>query len=248
MKKIFFSVLAAMLLFSASLSHAAAAANDEVDARTLVVGSIGYGIDYTAISKELNSISDALKSEHPDNSAISRYVSYLGDTRSRLSDDRKQIENELKSTNKRIEMLGEAPQNGAEEPTLIAQKRKEYNDEAVYQKSRIAEADILINKTDDLLSQISELRKQILIGNLLVYQSPLIYPVNFLSATGEFIDFCFDIVKSPLGWYQQLSEEQIATIKSHTFGAILLIVAVLACDKAASLTPATIIGTSLSAK
>lgn len=227
MKKIFFGFLAAMLLFSASVAQAAPTADDEIDARTLVVGSIGYGIDYTAISKELNSISDALKAEHPDNSAISKYVSYLGDTRGRLSDDRKQIENELKNTNKRIEMLGEAPQNGSEEPPLIAQKRKEYNDEAVYQKSRIAEADILINKTDDLVSQISELRKQILIGNLLVYQSPLIYPVNFLSATGEFIDFCFDIVKSPLGWYQQLTDAQILTIKSHIFGAVLLIFAVL---------------------
>lgn len=232
MKKLHLLTAAFLLvtaLFQSPSAWAAPAATDEVDARTFVVSSTGYiSIDYNAIAKELNNIENDLKSEHPDSRVISKYVAYLGDIRSQLNENKKQIENELKNVNKRIESLGEMPKDGEEEVPLIAEKRKEYNEEALYQKGRVAEADILINKTDELISLIAALRKQALIGNLLVYQNPLIYPGNFLLATGEFIDFFFDILKSPLSWYQNLDTGQKDKVKSNVIWVALVLAAFLA--------------------
>jgi len=212
-------------------SPAAGAERDviEIDARTLVVNSIGYeNIDYNAISKELNNIEIELKSEHPDNQVISKYVTYLGDTRSQLVENKKQLDSELKNINRRLEALGELPKDGEEELPLIAEKRKEYTEESLYQKGRATEADILINKTDELISLIAALRKQALIGNLLVYQNPLINPGNFLSGMGQLIDFCFDILKSPLGWYHNLNSEQKDQVKSNIIWVSLVLSAFLA--------------------
>lgn len=93
----------------------------------------------------------------------------------------------LKSINRRIESLGEAPKEGEEELPVIAEKRKEYNEEAVFQKGRIAENDLLINRVDELTALIVIVRNKVLFGNLFVYQDPMIYPSNLLKATGQFL-------------------------------------------------------------
>ena len=105
----------------------------------------------------------------------------------------------------------------------IAQKRKEYNEELIYQKGRVAEADLLIHRSDELTNLISTIRKQALINNLLVYQDPIIYPRNFLRATGEFVNFGFSILKSPITWYNELSSEQKDAVNSNVFWVLLMV-------------------------
>ncbi|MBR1649151.1 MAG: mechanosensitive ion channel family protein [Alphaproteobacteria bacterium] len=220
----FFLVLA-VLIFAFPVQ---ASGNAEVDARTFVVGSITAQINYNSISKEFSDIEQNLKSGAIDARTISKYVSYLGSIGSELQESRKQLEADLKSTTKRIESLGETPKEGTEELPMIAEKRKEYNEELIYQKGKIAEADLLINRTEELTNLIATVRKQALIGNLLFYQEPIIYPRVLLRATGEFMSFGFGIMKSPLVWYSDLNAEQKATVWSNILPVMLLVVAALA--------------------
>lgn len=80
--------------------------------------------DFASLTKELNGIEEVLKSGKVDNAAISRYVSFLGDLRSRLLETQNRLNSGLKSINRRIESLGEAPKEGEEELPVIAEKEK----------------------------------------------------------------------------------------------------------------------------
>ena len=199
----------------------------EVDARTFVVSSTSSMVDYASIGRELVNIEDALKTGNVDARGISKYVSYLGTASSQLQEARKQLDADLKSVNKRIESLGEMPKEGEEELPVIAEKRKEYNDELVFQKGKIAEVDILINRAEELTTMISSVRKQALIGNLLFYQEPIIYPSNFLRATAEFVNLGFNILKSPITWYSDLSDTERGKVKSNVIPVLLLVAVAL---------------------
>lgn len=182
------------------------------------------GLNYETITKELNKIEENLKSGKTDAQIINEYVSFLGEIRSRLHEIQPYLEVKLKNINKRIETLGEAPAEGEEELPLIAEKRKEYNEEAVHQKGRIAENDLLINRIDELTGLIVAVRNKILFGNLFIYQTPLIYPSIFLKTTRLFFDFCFKIIKSPIDWYQELSQQQKQTVHSNLLPVLLAII------------------------
>ena len=216
--------LTATLLLAAALFISGAA-----EAAPAATASGNYlSVDYVTVSKELNRIEESLKSGKIDTKLINQYVSYLGDVRSRLQEIQPHLEAELKSINRRIESLGEAPSEGVEELPVIAEKRKEYNEEAVYQKGRIAENDLLVNRVDELTGLIVVVRNKVLFGDLFVYQSPLLYPTNMLKATGQFLDFCFDILKSPIDWYRELTDEQRKTVDSKMLPVLLAIVIMFA--------------------
>ncbi len=79
----------------------------EVDARTFVVSSAKYiTIDYSTVTKELNNIEDVLKSGNVPSATSSKYVSFLGDTRSQLLESKKQLDEELRNINRRLDSLG----------------------------------------------------------------------------------------------------------------------------------------------
>lgn len=226
MKK--FAYLLMFLTLFAFGAKADEAKNTAVDARTFVVNSAQQELDFHNISKELTAIEEALKTGDFEPRIISKYVSYLANVGSDLSENRRLLEGDLKNINKRIESLGEMPKDGEEELPVIAEKRKEYTDELVFQKGKIAEADLLINKTEELTDKISALRKQALIGNLLYYQEPIIYPRNLLRAVAEFISFGFAIVTSPITWYSNLTPEEKNIVHSNFFGVIFMVIATLA--------------------
>ena len=226
MKKFaYFLMFLTLFAFGAKADEAK---NTAVDARTFVVNSAQQELDFHNISKELTAIEEALKTGDFEPRIISKYVSYLANVGSDLSENRRLLEGDLKNINKRIESLGEMPKDGEEELPVIAEKRKEYTDELVFQKGKIAEADLLINKTEELTDKISALRKQALIGNLLYYQEPIIYPRNLLRAVGEFISFGFAIVTSPITWYSNLTPEEKNIVHSNFFGVIFMVIATLA--------------------
>ena len=228
MRKKLFGMILSVLCLVPFLANASSALT-EVDAKTFVVGSITYSdVDYATATRELNGIEKNLKSGKVDGTTISHYVSTLGEMRSRLQEAKNRLDSELKSINRRIDSLGEMPKDGEEELPIIAEKRKEYNEEAIYQKGRIAENDLLINRIDELTTLIVEVRNRVLFGNLFVYQDPMIYPSNLFKATTQFLDFCFDMVKSPIVWYGDLTEEQKNTVDSNLFIVLLAIATFLA--------------------
>lgn len=215
-------------VFAAQAAETTEKSQVDVDAKTFVLNSVQQVVDYQNISKELNAIEEALKNGNFEPRTISKYVSYLASVANQMQENRKQLDNDLKNINKRIESLGEMPKDGEEELPVIAEKRKEYNDELVFQKGKIAEADLLINKAEELTAMISNLRKQALIGNLLYYQEPIIYPKNLLQATAEFVNFGFAILTSPIKWYADLSPENRDIVHSNVFVVFLMVALALA--------------------
>ncbi len=221
-------LLVLLVLMAPETSVAASVRKSTKDSLPEIGSPASVDADFATMTKELNSIEEILKSETVESATISKYVAFLGDVRSRLQENKTRLDSELRNINRRIDSLGEMPKEGEEELPVIAEKRKEYNEEAVFQKGKIAENDLLMNRIDELTGLILVVRNRVLFGNLLVYQDPMIYPSNLLKTTGQFLDFCFDIVKSPVVWYSSLTDEQKKTVNSNILTVFFAIAAMLA--------------------
>ena len=202
-------ILAALLLVTAFMVTGPV----NVWAQKTNVTVLSADVNYLEMSNKLNKIETALKSGSNKSADTVDYVAFIGDTRFQLVEAKKSIEKELKFVEKRIEALGEEPKDGSSEIPLIAQKRKEFNKELANEKARIAEVDILLTKLDELDSTIFNLRNEELLGNILVRENALVYPTVLFQSTAEFVSFTFDIIKSPVVWYNSLSDIQKSKVK-----------------------------------
>ncbi len=81
---------------------------------------------------------------------------------------------------------------------------------------------MLLAKIDELDALIINVRNSQLLGSLLAYNKPLIYPANFFHATTLFVEFSLDILESPIKWYQGLDEEQQAYVKSNVIPVLFV--------------------------
>ena len=215
--------LASLFLgLSASLSHAETQ-KLEIDAETKVVDSIQANeINYMEMSRQLGRMEGMLKNGQSMSDTLSDDVRFLSNTRTKLIEAKKRNEKELEFVQRRIDALGPEPSDGSQEIDIIAQKRKEFNEEASYQKGHIAEVDLLLAKIDELDTLIINVRNTELLGNLLNYQQPLIYPSNFLHSTTLFVEYMVDIIKSPINWYQGLNEDQKSFVHSNIIPVLLV--------------------------
>ena len=212
MKKFLSAFLFAAFAF-VSVSHAE---TSSVDAITEVVKTnTPPEINYLETNKKLQKIEDLLKSGQVPTQKMSDDVRFLEDTRNYLISARKSIAQEQQFVLKRIEALGAAPEDGSPEVEIIAQKREEFSNEDAYYKGKLAEADILLTKIDELNTLILDVRNRELLGNLITKQTPLYYPRILFGASGQFIAFVLDIVKSPVRWYGELNAKQKKYIKSN---------------------------------
>lgn len=180
-------------------------------------------VNYSDINKKLSKIETSLKKENASSAGLSDDIAYINTTRSQLIEAKKNIDRNLKFVEKRIEALGEEPKDGSKEVELIAQKRKEFNSELANAKGKIAEADILLTKLDELDISVLNLRNRELLGNLLVRGTPLIYPAEVYYSTKLFVEFFFDIIKSPIEWYGELNENEHAQVKSKLIPVALIV-------------------------
>ena len=200
-------LLSVIMLFSVSLAAPEkASAVDKPDN--------GTEINYQENSRKLQAIEDMLKKGEASTQKMSDEVQFLEETRISLLVARKNIEQELKFVQKRIEALGEAPEDG-KELSVIAQQRDEFGKEEVFQKGRLAEADILLARIDELNALILDIRNKELLGNLITKQTPLYHPEVLLKASEQFVQFVFDIIKSPVEWYGKLNSKQKKYVKSN---------------------------------
>lgn len=218
-----FSVVALCLLSFSGFAEAKKS-NLDIDATTKVVDSISSNeISYQAVNKQLSDIEETLKSGQIPMEKINEDVKLLVNFRSRLIEARKQSDKELQFVQRRLGAIGEAPKEGDTELEVITQKRKEFTNEEAFQKAKIAEADLMLAKIDELDTLIINVRNKELLGNLLVRQSPLIYPQVFFPSTKLFVEFFFDIIKSPITWYSELGIQKQNYVKSNIIPVSLIV-------------------------
>ena len=177
MKKLLSCGLTFFCLWLGMVGSAAATQTEvsDVDAVTRVVESISNPeIDYNEMNSDLDKTENELKSRKVTGQELSAAVKFLSDNRSKIDEVKKQVEKELNFVQKKIDALGPAPAEGTTEPAIIAEKRSEFNRELNFQKSKMAEADILLTRIDELDNLIITVRNQKLLGSLLECQSSLI--------------------------------------------------------------------------
>ena len=187
------------------------------------INEISENLKYSEISAQLNKIDSQLKKENITSEALSEDVEYLRDLRMQLENSKKEIDGDIKFVEKKVEALGEAPSDG-NEIKIIAQKRKEFQQDLAEERARLSEAELLLTRIDEINLKIFNLRNQELWGNLLVSSEALIYPSIFASSGKMFLGLIADIVESPVPWYEKLSTDNKAKLKSNLLPVLLVVI------------------------
>ena len=216
MRHFLFRTLLALCVICCSIHLSFAADIDVVTTDNAV-------IDYGKINTELDIMEKELKQNAVKPSVFSDYVSQLNKFASDIYQAKQQTQRDLEFVEKRIEALGEQPTDGSKEIPAIAQKRKEFNKEASVLKAKISEADISMTRIEELEALILETRNNALLGRILERQSPLILPQNFYLANKLFVTFVFDVLKSPIEWYHNLSTENKTFVKDNIFLVLVIV-------------------------
>lgn len=179
--------------------------------------------DYLKFSTMLNDMDKILKSgsAKPDYLQSGIRLSYT--MRNLALEKKKSLEEDMRYTQKKLDALGEAPKGG-KESKLLSQKRQEYSNELGLQKSKVAEADVILARLDEIDTRILNLRSMELFGNLFNKQNPLIKPTNFFEANKYLLSFIYDIIYSPINWYENLSANEKSQVYSNVLPVFFIFI------------------------
>lgn len=172
-------------------------------------------VNFNEINNRLSAIETKLKSATADIAYMETSYSYVSDVRGQINNLKKGLEKELGFTQKKLDALGEMPADGGKEVGAIAEKRKQFTAELSTQKARMAEADIILARLEEVDTKIFNLRSKELLGNLFDKQAPLIYPKNLFEANKEFLSFTYSLIHSPLDWYNELKPEEKIYVQNN---------------------------------
>ncbi len=170
--------------------------------------------NYMKFSTMLNDMDKILKSGSAQADYLQASIRLSSTMRSLALDAKKTLEQDMEYTQKKLDALGNVPEGG-KESKLLAQKRKEFTSELDTQKGKVAEADVILARLDETDTRILNLRSKELFGNLFNKQNPLINPANFFEANKYLLSFIYDIVYSPINWYESLSQTEKAQVYSN---------------------------------
>lgn len=179
--------------------------------------------NYMKFSTMLNDMDKILKSGSAKPDYLQASIRLSGTMRQLALDSKKTLEQDMEYTQKKLDALGEVPEGG-KESRLLAQKRKEFTSELDTQKGKVAEADVILARLDETDTRILNLRSKELFGNLFNKQNPLINPANFLEANKYLLSFLYDIVYSPVNWYEELNKNEKAQVYSNVIPAFIIFI------------------------
>ncbi|MBP5352329.1 MAG: mechanosensitive ion channel family protein [Alphaproteobacteria bacterium] len=178
-------------------------------------------IDFTDIRKKITVIENKIKG-NVTREKIDEYVSYLTGTEASIAKKHEEIEKEVKFLQKQLDALGDA-QDGNPEDIAITKQRDELSLRLASQDRILKEADLLVIQMEDLTGKILNLRNQKIYGDLMTKQSAFINPLVFFNGVKAYVIFFWDVVKSPVDWYNNLPAEQ----RSYAIFNIVLMCVIL---------------------
>lgn len=179
-------------------------------------------VNYNDLNRELNKMDNHLKGGSATTDYMSESVQKISEIRKQLIEAKRELDKELQYTQKKLDALGEGPKEGTKEVGVIAQRRKEFSAELASQKGKVAEADVILARLDELDTKILNLRSRELFGNLFDKQNPLIYPNNLFVAGKLFISFGYEIVHSPVTWYDNLSPDERSQVYNNLMPVLFI--------------------------
>ncbi len=185
--------------------------------------AISDNLRYNEVNAKLTNIANLLKKDSISSQTLEDDITYLREKRVQLENSKAEIENDIRFVEKRAEALGEMPEDG-NEIKLITEKRKEIKKELAQEQARLSEANLLLARIDELELAIFSLRNKELWGNLLISETPLIYPSVLLDSGKMFFKLVVDVIKSPLPWYKDISSKNSKEIKNKVFPLSLVVI------------------------
>ncbi|MBQ9270718.1 MAG: mechanosensitive ion channel family protein [Alphaproteobacteria bacterium] len=212
MKKSFLNIFCVAFLgiWLSGISAVCAATNSKNE---IIVDT---NVDFNAIQAEIEKIQKGLNSDNISKEKLDEYVSYLGMTENEMAENRKNLEKQVKFIQKQLDALGAAPQEGETEDKAITAQRTELSAQLSAHDRLLKENDLLVIKMEDLTGQILNARNQTIYGDLMTKQSAMINPLVFFVGLKAYMIFFWDIVKSPVEWYNGIPQEQ----RSYTLFSI----------------------------
>ena len=193
-------------------------------AQTQPISSDSENIDYSSINKQLDKMTSELNSGKIGPDGTNHLLEKINDLQDKLNQNLPLQNNDLNSVQKKIAVLGDIPEDG-KEPAEIAKQRKELNKQADGYKTSIAQAKLAKTKIDELNGLILKVRNQDLFSRIFAKQSSIFHPQEFWTSLVSFAKFTFDLIKSPLEWYKQLSVADRVKADNNIIYALFYIIA-----------------------
>ncbi len=184
-------------------------------------------LDFNKITQQLNNIEQNLQSDNFTLQNIDENTNFLYQVSNSISSYKQEHERDVRFVQKQLDALGEEPTDGTTELKVIAEKRQEFKNQLALLKGRIAEADILQVKIDELNLMILSSRNQRLLGNLINRQSVLIEPQNFIAAIRGLIHFAWEITLSPIEWYYNLDTTDRSVVIRYLIPFLIVLIGAL---------------------
>lgn len=174
-------------------------------------------IDFNKVNQQIATIDAEIKKENISATDIDQHVNFLNQQETEIVENRKVLEKRINFIQKQLDALGEKPADEISEDSLITTQREELKKELIAQDRTLKEADLLIVKIEDLTVQVLNARNKQVYGNLITKQSALINPLIFLNGIKLYVIFFWDLVKSPIEWYQSIPLDN----KDYTISSIV---------------------------
>ena len=217
MKKILWAILLACTL-SVSVKAEEIAHQIPAEAEALI-SLVEAEAELKTLNKQLIKIENILKQDNVSVKNTVNYTKALNTTQDYAIAKRTVQESNLNEAMQQLAALGDTPTDGTAEPADIAKKRKEITKTIDGYKSQIADADLMINKVDTLNSRILSLRNTSLWNTLKVREQSIMHPKTFYDSLVGFTLFMVDILKSPLTWYNGLTDIQKTDMRVYVLKA-----------------------------
>lgn len=171
--------------------------------------------DITQTNKTLDKIISKLNSQKITSKEINEFLQTLNTIQDKVSVEKNALTAMLDNVQKRINALGAAPDKDSSEPAEISRQRKEFTRQADTYKAQITQTDLIKAKIEEINTLIVKLRNQTLLENILTKQSSIFHPQEFWASLVSFAKFGFDLIKSPLSWYNELSADDRTVVNSN---------------------------------
>src|SRR5574344_1253159 len=220
-------ILAVLFTFMLALNSATAASNKIKQSESETVNAISKNMNFDSLNKKIEEIEKVIKKDNFSKEVIDSYVSYLSEQEANIVENKKELEKQIKFVQKQIDALGTEPKEGETEDKIITKQREDLSQEMAIENRILKEADLVVVKIEDLTAQVLNARNKKIYGNLITKQSALVNPKVLFNSIKLYGIFFWDVVKSPIVWYQDIPDNEKNYVISNIFSMILILITAL---------------------
>ncbi|MBE6450739.1 MAG: mechanosensitive ion channel [Alphaproteobacteria bacterium] len=168
-------------------------------------------IDVTKINKQLDLIENNINQGKSSADYLTEQLKNINAIQADINQAKIQYQQKRENVQKKIDALGELPQDATSQNSDIADKRKEFVAQEDMHKAQIAQIDLINTKIDEINALILKVRNQSLLNKILIRDASVFQVGNLKNSVLQLSIFSYNILKTPYDWYTNLasSDKQI---------------------------------------